>query len=52
MKRSKYFELFCESGDTNAFGITQALTYFAQHNASPEERYEIRNKFSFNFERN
>ena len=32
---------FVKSGDTNAFGITQALTYFAQHNASPEERYEI-----------
>ena len=32
---------FIKSGDTNAFGVTQALTYFAQHNATPEERFDI-----------
>lgn len=40
-KESSILNYFVKSGDTNAFGITQALTYFAQHNASPEERYEI-----------
>lgn len=32
---------FIKSGDANAFGVTQALTYFAQYNATPEERFEI-----------
>ena len=40
-KESSILNYFIKSGDTNAFGVTQALTYFAQHNASPEERYEI-----------
>jgi hypothetical protein len=40
-KEANILNYFVKSGDTNAFGITQALTYFAQHNASPEERYEI-----------
>ena len=39
--RSLILNYFIKSGDTNAFGVTQALTYYAQHNASPEERYEI-----------
>jgi hypothetical protein len=40
-KESSILNYFIKSGDTNAFGVTQALTYYAQHNASPEERYEI-----------
>jgi hypothetical protein len=40
-KESSILNYFIKSGDTNAFGVTQALTYFAQHNASPEERYEL-----------
>jgi hypothetical protein len=40
-KESSILNYFVKSGDTNAFGLTQALTYFAQHNATPEERYEI-----------
>lgn len=40
-KESSILNYFIKSGDTNAFGVTQALTYFAQYNASPEERYEI-----------
>lgn len=40
-KEKNILNYFIKSGDTNAFGVTQALTYFAQHNASPEERYEI-----------
>ena len=40
-KESSILNYFIKSGDTNACGVTQALTYFAQHNASPEERYEI-----------
>lgn len=40
-KEKNILNYFIKSGDTNAFGVTQALTYFAQHNATPEERYEI-----------
>lgn len=32
---------FVKGGTTNAFGVCQALTYFAQHNASPEDRFEL-----------
>jgi hypothetical protein len=40
-KEKSILNYFIKSGDTNAFGVTQALTYYAQHNATPEERYEI-----------
>ena len=40
-KESSILNYFSKSGDTNACGVTHAWTYFAQHNASPEERYEI-----------
>jgi hypothetical protein len=40
-KESSILNYFIKSADTNAFGVTQALTYYAQHNASPEERFEI-----------
>jgi hypothetical protein len=40
-KESNILNYFIKSGDTNAFGVTQALTYFAQHNATPEERFDI-----------
>jgi hypothetical protein len=32
---------FIKGADTNAFGVTQALTYFAQYDANAEERYEL-----------
>ena len=40
-KESSILNYFINSGDTNAFGVKKAVTYFAQHNASPEERYEL-----------
>jgi hypothetical protein len=35
---------FIKGGDTKAFGITQALTYYAQYDATPEERFDIENQ--------
>lgn len=40
-KESSILNYFMKSGDSNAFGVTQALTYFAHQNCSPEERYEM-----------
>lgn len=40
-KEKNILNYFIQGGDTNAFGVTQALTYYAQHDATPEERYEI-----------
>jgi hypothetical protein len=40
-KEQNILNYFIKSGDTNAFGVTQALTFFAHQNCSPEERYEI-----------
>jgi len=40
-KEQNLLNYFIKSGDTNAFGITQAITYFAQHNCTPEERYDL-----------
>lgn len=40
-KENSILNYFIKSGDTNAFGVTQALTYFAHQNCSPEERYEM-----------
>jgi hypothetical protein len=40
-KEKSILNYFIQGGTTNAFGVTQALTYFAQHDASPEERYDL-----------
>ena len=40
-KEQNILNYFVKSGDTNAFGITQALTYFAHQNCSPEDRYDL-----------
>jgi len=32
---------FIKGGDTTAFGVTQAITYFAQMDATPEERFDL-----------
>jgi len=40
-KEKSILNYFIQGGDTNAFGVSQALTYYAQHDATPEERYEI-----------
>lgn len=43
-KEKSILNYFVKGSDTNAFGVTQALTYYAQHDADPEERFEIENK--------
>jgi hypothetical protein len=43
-KEKNILNYFIQGGDTNAFGVSQALTYYAQHDATPEERYEIEHK--------
>jgi hypothetical protein len=43
-KEKSILNYFVKGGDTNAFGVTQALTYYAQVDGTPEERYEIENK--------
>ena len=40
-KEKNILNYFIQGGDTNAFGVSQALTYYAQHDATPEERYDI-----------
>lgn len=40
-KEKSILNYFVKGGDTTAFGVTQALTYFAHQDASPEERFEI-----------
>ena len=40
-KEKNILNYFIKSGDTNAFGVTQALTYFAHQNCTPEERYDL-----------
>lgn len=43
-KEKSILDYFFKSGDSTGFGVTQALTYFAQHDANPEERYELETK--------
>lgn len=43
-KENSILNYFIQGSDTSAFGVTQALTYYAQHDATPEERYEIEQK--------
>ena len=40
-KEKNILNYFIKSGDTNAFGVTQAITWFAHQNCTPEERYEM-----------
>ena len=40
-KESNILNYFIQGADTSAFGVSQALTYYAQKDATPEERYEI-----------
>jgi len=40
-KEKNLLNYFIKGADTNAFGVTQALTYFAQYDANAEERYEL-----------
>tara|TARA_B110000503_G_scaffold138737_1_gene225527 strand:+ start:5256 stop:6470 length:1215 start_codon:yes stop_codon:yes gene_type:complete len=43
-KEKSILDYFFKSGDSTGFGVTQAITYYAQHNASPEERFELESK--------
>jgi len=40
-KESDILNYFIQGADTSAFGVTQALTFYAQKDATPEERFEI-----------
>ena len=40
-KEADILNYFIKGGDTTAFGITQALTYYAGQDATAEERYEL-----------
>ncbi len=40
-KEKSILNYFIQGGTTNAFGVSQALTYYAQHDASAEERFEL-----------
>lgn len=40
-KEKNILNYFIKSGDTNAFGVVQAVTWFAHQNCTPEERYEM-----------
>jgi len=40
-KEKSILNYFIKGGDTTAFGVTQALTYFAHQHCNPEERYEM-----------
>lgn len=41
-KESSILNYFVKSGDTNAFGLTQALTYFAQHMLLPKNDMKLK----------
>ena len=43
-KEKSILDYFFKSGDSTGFGVTQALTYFAQHDATPEERFDLETK--------
>lgn len=40
-KETDILNYFIKGGDTTGFGITQAITYYAGQDASPEERFEL-----------
>lgn len=40
-KERNILNYFMKSGVTNAFGVCQALTWYAHQNCNPEERYEV-----------
>lgn len=43
-KEQSILNYFIKGGDTKAFGVTQALTFYAHADATPEERFELESK--------
>jgi hypothetical protein len=43
-KEQSILNYFVKGGDTKAFGVTQALTFYAHTDATPEERFDLESK--------